>query len=138
MRSIPMFVGAGIIVLMAYGPAFADDTPDCSTLATQMDMNSCADEDYQQADAQLNAQYKRTRAAMQQLDANLDEDTRGAEKALIAGQRAWIAYRDGECEAEGFQVRGGSMEPMMVSSCSATLTRLRTKELKELGDGTGN
>jgi uncharacterized protein YecT (DUF1311 family) len=103
-----------------------------------MDMNSCSDQDYQAADAELNAQYKKTRAAMLEVDKGLDASLRGAEKALLAGQRAWIDYRDGECEAEGFQARGGSMEPMLVSGCKATLTRARTKELKQLADGPGN
>lgn len=129
---------AGLALFLVHGVALADETPDCSTAETQADMNSCAEQDYETADAALNAQYKKTRAAMQATDADLEGEMKGAEKALLAGQRGWIAYRDGECEAEGFQVRGGSMEPMLVSSCKATMTRLRTKELKEMADGPGN
>lgn len=138
MRSILMMAAAGMTMAMAHGVALAEDTPDCSNAVTQMDMNSCAEQDFETADAALNAQYKKTRAGLQQIDADLEGDMKGAEKALLAGQRGWIAYRDGECEAEGFQVRGGSMEPMLVSGCKATMTRLRTKELKELAEGPGN
>lgn len=138
MRSISMIAGAAIALLMAHGLVWADDALDCGKAEAQSDFNICADQDFEAADTALNTQYKTTRAAMQAIDADLEADMKGAEKALLAGQRGWIAYRDGECEAEGFQARGGSMEPMLVSGCKATMTRLRTKELKELADGQGN
>jgi uncharacterized protein YecT (DUF1311 family) len=65
-------------------------------------------------------------------DKDLDAGEKGAEKALLKAQRAWIDYRDGQCEAEGFQARGGTMEPMLVAGCIANLTDQRTKELKQL------
>ncbi len=138
MRSFLTIAGAGLALLLAHGMALADETPDCSKAETQSDMNICSEQDFQKADAALNVQYKKTRAGMQQTDADLEGEMKGAEAALLAGQRGWIAYRDGECEAEGFQARGGSMEPLLVSSCKATMTRLRTKELKELAEGPGN
>jgi urease subunit alpha len=58
---------------------------------------------------------------------DLDGDMKGAEKALVTAQRAWIAYRDAECEARGFQARGGTMEPMLVAGCIADVTDARTK-----------
>lgn len=138
MRSILMIAGASVAMLMAHGIALADDAPDCNKAETQSDLNICSAQDFEKADTALNAQYKQTRAAMQTIDIGLQADMKGAEKALLAGQRGWIAYRDGECEAEGFQARGGSMESMLVSGCKATMTRLRTKELKALADGPGN
>lgn len=59
---------------------------------------------------------------------------KGGEEALVKAQRAWIGYRDAQCLSWGFQARGGSMEPMLVSSCEADLTRKRTAELKALVD----
>ena len=70
------------------------------------------------------------------LDADIDEHLEGAEEAVLAAQRGWIAYRDGQCEVTGFEAQSGSMEPMLVSGCLADLTRKRTKELKEfIGEG---
>ena len=60
------------------------------------------------------------------------------EKALLASQRAWISYRDAQCELEGFSMRGGTAEPLMVSSCLETLTKQRTEELKRLAADMGN
>jgi uncharacterized protein YecT (DUF1311 family) len=63
---------------------------------------------------------------------------KGAEQALVKAQRAWIDYRDAECDAFGFQARGGTMEPMLVAGCLANITDKRTKELKELEDTMSN
>lgn len=129
-----------LVAALICGSAFAQNNPDepkidCAKAEAQTDLNICAALDFDTADKALNAQYKKTRAAMVAIDADLDNDMKGAEKALVKAQRAWVDYRDGECEAQGFQARGGSMEPMLVSGCKADLTKKRTKELKDLADG---
>jgi uncharacterized protein YecT (DUF1311 family) len=101
----------------------------------QQDMTICAGRDYDAADAELNAVWKEARAAAKAEDAEYQDDLKGAEKALLAEQRGWIAYRDGHCELAGFEARGGSMEPMLVAMCLAETTRLRTQELMRYIDG---
>lgn len=125
-------------VLLVDAPASGEDEVDCNNAMTQHDMNACANKDYEAADARLNTQWKLTKKAMADVDSELDETLKGASKALLEGQRAWIAYRDAQCTLEGFEARGGSMEPMLVSGCLAELTDARTKELKALADGPGN
>jgi len=129
-------IGAAVM-LFAAGAAHAEDV-DCDNAETQSDMTSCAQARYEEADKGLNAQYKKTRAAMVAIDQDLDTDMKGAEQALLKAQRAWITYRDAQCENYGFQARGGTMEPMLVAGCLADLTDLRTKELKALAEGMGN
>ena len=130
------FLFAGAFVLAASGFGAAQDEPDCKNPETQFDMNACAQLDYEAADKELNAVWKQARAAAEKVDEEQwEESLRGAEKALIAGQRGWIAYRDGQCELYGFEARGGSMEPMLVSGCKAEMTRARTKELREFITG---
>lgn len=117
----------------------AEDAPkvDCDKAETQADMNICAGRDFTAADADLNAQWKITRQVMVDWDKALFADQRGAEKALLKGQRAWIDYRDGQCESEGFSARGGTLEPMLALSCKAELTKVRTEELKTLAETIG-
>ncbi|MFK7944487.1 MAG: lysozyme inhibitor LprI family protein [Paracoccaceae bacterium] len=105
---------------------------DCANAQTQFDMNQCADLDWQRADKALNAEYKRARARMRQLDQDLPANLEGAEIALRDAQRAWIKYRDAACVAEGFLFRGGTMEPLIVSTCMASLTEARTRGLQTL------
>jgi uncharacterized protein YecT (DUF1311 family) len=129
------FLFALPLVLTVAAPAFAEDDIDCENAMAQQDMNACAYRDFEAADAELNETWKEARKAAKELDAELSEELKGADKALLAAQRAWIGYRDAQCEIAGFEARGGSMEPMLVSGCLAELTRARTKELKAFVSG---
>jgi uncharacterized protein YecT (DUF1311 family) len=115
--------------------AKAEDHVDCANAQTQMEMNFCAAQEFETADAELNALWKDARAAAKALDEDQpQENMKGAAAALLAAQRAWITYRDGQCELEGFSARGGTMEPMLVSGCKAELTRTRNAQLKAFID----
>lgn len=92
----------------------------------------CAGRAFEEQDRKLNAVYARVRKALAALDAELEPRLKGAEKALVAAQRGWIAYRDGHCKTVGFEAAGGTMRPMLESSCMAELTEVRTKELEGL------
>ena len=130
-----LHLAALVLVLAAASPVAAQDEIDCENAMAQQDMNACAAKDYEAADAELNAVWKEARGGAKDLDAEFSQELKGAEDALVAAQRGWIAYRDGQCDLAGFEARGGSMEPMLVSGCLADLTRKRTKELKEFIGG---
>ena len=130
-----------LALMLGLAPAMLhaeDAAPDCKDPQTQADMTQCAGLAAEKADKDLNAQYKKTRASQVAFDADSTDDMKGAEKALVAAQRAWIAFRDAQCISEGFQAHGGTMEPMLVEACTERLTLARTKELKALEDGLGN
>ena len=103
MRASLHLLAAGAVTVFAFG-ANAEDL-DCKNPVTQADMTACEQARQQTADKALNAQYKVTRAALAALDKDLDADMRGAEEALVKAQRAWVNFRDAECEAAGFQAR---------------------------------
>ncbi len=106
--------------------------PDCNEAMAQVELSICADREYKAADGALNAAYKQAMATAHQIDeAALDmgPDYVGAVEALKHAQRAWIGYRDGQCELAGFKARGGTMESLLVLDCLADLTRKRTAEL---------
>lgn len=103
---------------------------------TQVEMNACAAAELARVDADLNAAYAEARSAMRQRDASQTADQTadqtGAERTLRDAQRAWIAYRDLACAAEGFLVRGGSIEPLVVLMCKTRLTQTRVDDLRGL------
>jgi uncharacterized protein YecT (DUF1311 family) len=125
-------------------PALAQDAPDvdCNNAQTQMEMNYCVEQDFDKADAALNKAYKRAMASQKKVDADvketMGEESIGAVAALKKAQRAWIDYRDGQCDGLGFQARGGTMEPMLVMGCKAELSTARAKELDTLAKGMEN
>jgi len=130
---------AGLIAsafFVAAPASLAAQEPDCRDPQTQAAMNICARRDHEAADRALNRVYRDLRTALQERDRELGPRLGGIEAALVAGQRGRIAYRDGHCTVAGAEARGGTMEPLLVTTCKAELTRHRTRELNELLDGT--
>ena len=128
--------GLAVLLLLAVSArAAAQDDIDCNNAVAQQDMNLCAEKDFEAADAELNKVWKEARKAAKAMDAEQRDELKGADKALLAAQRSWIGYRDEECVLDGFEARGGSMGPMLVSACMAEMTRARAKELKEFIGG---
>ncbi len=127
-----------LILLLVPSPLLSQAAPNCKEPSSQLEMTICAGRDYRAADAELNTTYKAVIAQMKAMDAILSPALKGAEKALRQAQRAWIPYRDKACRSYGFQARGGTMEPMLVATCLADLTRSRTGELKDIAGGMAN
>jgi len=125
-----------IIAALLLFSATADDPPiDCDNQRYQVEMNLCALQAYEVADAALNVQWKLTLATMRERDKYIDRkyDSQPTHDAtLLASQRAWLTYRDQQCLNESFAARGGSMAPMLRSGCMERLTKARTAELQAL------
>ena len=113
----------------------AAQEPNCKEPQTQADMTICAGKDYEKADKQLNVEYQKLRKLLVERDKTADADGKGATDALVTAQRAWVAFRDANCAVAGFQARGGSMEPMLISSCLAEMSTRRADELRQLSEG---
>lgn len=111
-----------------------DFAPDCTEPQTQRAMNHCAALEWEEADAALNAQWQETAAAMRRMDRTTtpDDGRPGYFSQLLRGQRAWLVYRDQHCASVGYSARGGSLEPLLVSTCKTDLTRERTGQLRAL------
>ena len=116
-----------------------DPQLNCRDPQVQQEMNICAAQDAERADAELNAVYRTAIASAQAADreyASYQTGTAGRssepgeEASLREAQRAWVAFREAHCRLEGYEARGGSMEPMLEAGCRATITRARTAELR--------
>ena len=116
--------GALCLLLALNGAASAQTRKDpCDNAQTQAEMNACQAREYKKADADLNAVYK-------QLMTKIDDE--GERTSLKAAQLAWIKFRDADCEFEAYQNKGGTIYPLIYDGCLTTLTRARTKQLREL------
>ena len=123
-------------------PTVAEEPPepddDCDDPQDQQRMNFCASLDSGAADAALNEQWALTTAAMKAADAEVDSEydrQPSHYETLVEGQRAWLEYRDAQCLAESFAMRGGSMQPLIEYSCKAYMTELRIQQLREMAAG---
>jgi len=108
------------------GPAAAASDPalDCDNATTQADINQCAGQDYQRADAELIQLYAEL---MPRLDKTRQTMARTA-------QRVWLRYRDLQCSYEAAAYEGGSMEFMVHNACLARITSQRNDTLKDMLD----
>jgi uncharacterized protein YecT (DUF1311 family) len=93
---------------------------DCENAETTVDMIKCADRDFQEADERLRALYTK-------LHAEMDETAR---TLLRDAQRAWLVFRDAECERARDVARGGTLAPVLHISCLADLTEQRIGDLE--------
>jgi uncharacterized protein YecT (DUF1311 family) len=99
-------------------PAAQAKPQSCANPQTQSEMNQCAIDEFNKADAEMNKVY-------QQLLLKTDR-----QEKLKAAQRAWVAFRDADCEYAASISEGGSMEAGLRYGCYATATKTRTNQLR--------
>jgi uncharacterized protein YecT (DUF1311 family) len=108
------------IALLSFpSPAFAEL---CDDPQTQSDINYCAKFHFDRADSELNDVYGR----LKQGYGNYAD----SKAALVAAQRAWVSFRDAECNQDAVAVEGGSAAPMIILDCKTRLTDSRTEQLQ--------
>ena len=117
-----------LLTTPAMAPAMADDTLNCKDPPDQNSMTQCAAQDFEAADKALNDFWPTMKADAE----DSDKDTSKTEyaDALLASQRAWLAFRDAECTWQAFAMHDGSAEPMILYGCKARLTLQRIKQLQ--------
>ena len=85
-------------------------------------MNQCAAKENKAADNELNRLYKQITARL--------KDNPEAKKMLVKAQRAWIGFRDAECEFSASGVEGGSVYPLIYDNCITAQTKARVEAFK--------
>lgn len=85
-------------------------------------MNRCAQAEYAQVDAELNQQYQAVKSSL----------SAEQQERLVTAGRAWITFRDANCEFVQMQFAGGSIQPMVYLGCLTQLTQDRIDELAAL------
>lgn len=106
---------SALLVLLQAGPALAAD--DCNDAQDNASLKQCVHDAYASSDAELNKQFSQIK--------NRLEDNADAAKQLVSAQRAWIAYRDAECDFASSGVEGGSIHSVIATQCRDSLTQKR-------------
>ena len=129
---------AAVMPLIAVGMALSLSTNaqaeeiDCANAANTVEMNFCADKDYQAADKELNRAFGTALAYVKTRDDEKPYDAKSFEDALRNAQRAWVAYRDADCkDLIAQEWSGGTGTTAASLGCMTEKTIQRTKELKE-------
>jgi uncharacterized protein YecT (DUF1311 family) len=102
---------------------------------SNMGMKMCTGEAYEAADKLLNRIYKNTTLELKKKTGDKYADDQNAEtlKRLVAAQRAWIPFKDAQCELEGTSMLGGSGESLVIGGCMYQMTVDRVKAIAEVG-----
>jgi len=111
---------AVILFLIFSGTAFSGTLfAQCENAGTNADITNCIAHEYEKADAELNHVYKLAFKGLNPKEAY----------NLKKAQRAWVIYRDAQCNAEYAKWDGGSGGPAAHLGCLYRLTQLRISEL---------
>ena len=112
MRTVALALA--LLALAASGQAQCDET------TSQAALTACAQDALDHADAELNAVYAQTLKAL---------SGRGVVE-LRAAQRAWIRFRDLDCETVRSASEGGSIAPYELARCLTDHTTARVTTLR--------
>ena len=113
--ALSLFVGATALTAQA---ADGCDAPGLS----QAELNECYGNAYKKADAELNVLYRQITARL--------KDNKATTELLVAAQRAWVAFRDAECDFSASGVSGGSAYGLILAICLVRLTGKRIVDFK--------
>lgn len=104
----------------------------CETALNTHELNWCSEQEFDEADATLNAVYHKLLAHIGTVEDMSPGRRRDWTNAVRATQRHWIAFRDRDCgEVVGYEWNGGTGMTGAMLGCKINKTNGRTKELEE-------
>lgn len=111
-----------------------DETPQGYTTAG---MTACAVAETAIWDEFLNTAYQDLRAQMREMDAMENTGEVSRADALRDAQRAWIAFRDAECDFNWAMFQEGTIRSNVYAACVQDLTAQRALELRHYQEQPG-
>ena len=102
----------------------------CASAQSTAEMRGCLDKEYEKADAELNAVWNKVMAQVSKADHMPAEDAKAWKEELLIAQRAWVDFKEHDCDAAGFEWYGGTGAPGAILSCLLAHTTARTADLK--------
>jgi uncharacterized protein YecT (DUF1311 family) len=111
--------------------AQAEQANACADAANTVEIRECLDKAYTKADAELNDVWKQVMAQVSAADYLPAKERKSWQDELLESQRAWIKFKEHDCDAVGFEWYGGSGAGGAILNCLLEHTQARTADLKE-------
>jgi uncharacterized protein YecT (DUF1311 family) len=113
---------------------------DCSDPQSNSEMKFCTEVELKRADAELNEVYQQAltaaREGYRKMHGELGyENMPDSEAVLRKAQRAWVAFRDANCDYQYQVYYGGSLAGLSFLACKSDMTKARVHELKAMMNG---
>jgi len=125
---------AHIAVLLALtAQSGASGEQDCNKALTTMDINECASIEQAKVEKKLNSTYQR---ALKSLSGPGTDRAHSAKMktSLVAAQRAWIKFREADCNAQYVKHAGGTIRTVVYIGCMQQHAAQRIKDLEDYVD----
>ncbi len=105
---------------------------DCANAMATVDLNICAEQEFERADQDLNVAYKKVLGDIRGSEQAKPHDPQSWENALRESQRAWVAFRDADCKGlVPMPWGGGTGATGAVLGCMTSMTKSRTEDFLE-------
>ena len=111
-----------LAILMTAGATGAANAQDCNDAPIQAEMTECAAKAYEESDRKLNDTYGKVTSRL--------SDLPEVKASLTKAQRAWISFRDAECEFANAQAGGGTLYATLINQCLTEMTNQRIGSLE--------
>ena len=111
----------------------ASVSPTYATSAEPSEVSS-ASVDLDRAESELNRAFRELTAKLNQPGPGMSEHHAQAKKSLVRAQRAWLTFRDRDCDAV-FDMADGTSKAALSTSCLAERDLQRAKELRDMANG---
>jgi uncharacterized protein YecT (DUF1311 family) len=102
---------------------------DCKKAMTTLDINACAQADFEVVEKKLNDTYRRVMKSLSKPDEGLAYAE--IKKGLIEAQRAWVVFRQKDCDAYYTLHASGTIRTVMYIGCMQNHAEQRIKTLEE-------
>lgn len=123
---------AFLVVSLSAGSAQALD---CANAITTPEINECASIEKDKVEAKLNDTYKKALAFLDNSDPLIKEDAAKAKAKLKEAQRAWIKFRETDCDAIYSFNASGTMRTVLWIGCMQSHAEQRINELNNFMEG---
>lgn len=127
---MPKFFLAACLVF-ASGLACAQSPDPCAGTSNTIETMECLAKVFKARDRELNEAYQ---ALLKELSPSVTGDATdypGIRKELAEAQRAWVRFRDSDCNAKYKFWEQGTIRGIMYASCRIEHTEQRTAQLKK-------
>jgi uncharacterized protein YecT (DUF1311 family) len=94
----------------------------CDNAQTQQEMDNCSAKELRAADQKLNKLYA-------DLSSKLEPERLAK---LKEAERAWIKFRDADCDFQSYLNKGGTIYPVVYNGCLTDNINNRIKQLEQM------
>lgn len=132
-RRRPLWSLAALVAVAWLSDAIAQaqEANPCSDARNTIEIRECLDKAYMRADAELNAVWKQVMGQVGDADYLPAKERTAWKDELLESQRAWIQFKEHDCDAVGFEWYGGTGAAGATLNCLLAHTEARTADLKE-------